>query len=185
MSLGAARIIWAHLQGSGPIPSAFQARLGPYKGMWINAGSLTLTQLVDPEDLAMHASSYGNVDRDDIWIAVSKSQKKWEPHLEDADGLAYDDVRLTFHVNSWSRKPTRSTLYVEYLPILEDRGVSKAALQDFVTRIFDDESKTLQVALEDPRVNGFKMFSATMRRTSLLASGLDQIVRLSRKRSGP
>lgn len=115
MSRGAGIGIWRQLNGTGNVPSAFQARIGPAKGVWV-------------------VSDAG--DDCDVWIELSESQRKFIRHHEDYDDERCDPLRLTFEVNSWAEKPSKSSLSLEYPPILEDRGVSRLALYNLVQEGF-------------------------------------------------
>lgn len=61
ISQAAAKEVWKHLQVPGPCPSIFQARIGPWKGIWFLDGQ---------ED-------------DQVWIEVNDSQSKFKRHRED------------------------------------------------------------------------------------------------------
>ncbi|KAI9652573.1 MAG: hypothetical protein M1831_006676 [Alyxoria varia] len=114
VSAAAARLAWEKMGKFGPLPSAFQGRIGCAKGMWI-------VQRETPDTEGA------------IWIELSKSQRKFYRHEEDFDDSAcYDPVRLTLNISCWPEKPVPSTLYREFLPILEDRGVPRATLIDYV-----------------------------------------------------
>lgn len=115
------------LNEQGPIPSAFQGRIGPWKGMWM---------LDDP--------STGD---EGVWIEVNNSQRKFEVHHEDLDDATYDRDRLTFEVVAWSRKPSTSTLYPDFLPIMEHRGVTRATFKDFVNQSMDEARQDVQKAV--------------------------------------
>lgn len=130
MSVAAARLVWAALGGSGPLPAVFQARMGPWKGIWT----------VTPTARDGYAI-------DAIWIEVTPSQTKFVRHTEDLHDLTYEPERLTFEVVQWSRPPKESTLHIEYLPILRDRGVPRRALEDLVTTMLDRNKGSLETAL--------------------------------------
>ena len=114
------------LNEQGPVPSAFQGRIGPWKGMWM---------LDDP-----HTGDK------DIWIEVNHSQRKFEVHPEDLDNENYDQNRLTFEVVAWSRRPTTSTLYPDFLPIMEHRGVPRTIFKQFVIKSMDEARQEAQKA---------------------------------------
>ncbi|KAI9718001.1 MAG: hypothetical protein M1828_006991 [Chrysothrix sp. TS-e1954] len=130
ISLAAARSVWASLKCNGPLPSAFQGRIGPAKGMWI-------------------VSSPPQMDSNNIWIEISPSQQKFDVHLEDLSDDTFDQERLVLEVLDWSRPPSRSLVYLDYLPILEDRGVSKSSIERFVLDHLDDEIAQIEAVLED------------------------------------
>lgn len=115
------------LNEQGPVPSAFQGRIGPWKGMWM---------IDDP-----HKGDQ------DVWIEVNHSQRKFEVHQEDLDDERYDRNRLTFEVLAWSRKPVTSTLYPDFLPIMEHRGISRNTFKDFVNKSMDEARQDVQKAV--------------------------------------
>jgi len=86
---------------------------------------------------------------EDFWIEVNDSQRKLEVHREDLNDTSFDADRLTFEVISWSRKPTCSSLYLEFLPILEHRGVSRARLEAFVATCMDRARDDVEDAVYD------------------------------------
>jgi len=85
----------------------------------------------------------------EIWIEVSDSQRKFRPHNEDLKDDTFDPQRLTFEVNTWPRKLTPSVLYRDYLPILEDRGVSKTVLEIFLVNLSKQEKQKLELAISE------------------------------------
>ncbi|KAF2461982.1 RNA dependent RNA polymerase-domain-containing protein, partial [Lineolata rhizophorae] len=115
MSQGAAREIWRAMGQTGPIPSVFQARIGGWKGLWIRGASAE----AGPRD-------------NEIWIEVSKSQKKFERPDEDFVDDTFDPIRLSFEVLNYSRPPTSASLHTSFIPILQDRGVPQEALETVV-----------------------------------------------------
>ena len=114
ISATAAKLAWEKIGRFGPVPSAFQGRIGCAKGMWV-------VQRETPE-------SGG-----DIWIELSKSQMKFNRHREDLiNSSNYDPIRLSLSISRWPEKPVPCVLYREFLPILEDRGVPRATLINYV-----------------------------------------------------
>lgn len=99
------------LNGSGPRPSLFQARIGPWKGTWFVVPSTRLE------------------DRDDVWIEVTPSQRKFRRHSEDYYPAVCDPERLTFEVLKWSKNPDTSCINRDFIPILADRGVPRPVLE--------------------------------------------------------
>jgi len=91
---------------------------------------------------------------EDFWIEVNDSQRKFEVHREDLNDTTFDTDRLTFEVISWSRKPACSSLYTEFLPILEHRGVSRVRLEAFVTSCMDRARDDVEDAVYDRVSNG-------------------------------
>ena len=131
ISAAAAKLIWNILERPGPVPSAFQARIGPWKGIWFVA----------------HDQHHGVVREDDVWIHVNKTQTKFERHVEDYEDLHYDPLRLSFDIVQWSHAPSASTLYNEYLPILEDRGVPRENCAEIVREWLATETMEVNTAL--------------------------------------
>jgi len=91
---------------------------------------------------------------EDFWIEVNDSQRKFEVHREDLNDTTFDTDRLTFEVISWSRKPACSSLYTEFLPILEHRGVSRVRLEAFVASCMDRARDDVEDAVYDRVSNG-------------------------------
>lgn len=132
MSVGAAKQVWSILREAGPFPSLFQARLGPWKGVWT-------------------VCSHTDTSSEDIWIEVSPSQKKFRLHEQDMHDTTYQHPeRLTFEVLQWSHMPVESCLHIDYLPLLEDRGVPREALEVLVKHMLDEHREELENALDSP-----------------------------------
>lgn len=135
LSHAAAKLIWtSYLEKTMPVPSAFQGRIGPWKGVWF------VESLSDDTD-----------DEDAIWIKVRPSQRKFSRSREDLGG-DYDPLRLTFEVLDWSRKLSISKLYIEHLPILEDRGVSRDVFERLVMSALRREKEEAWPAMTDSRL---------------------------------
>ncbi|OJD30191.1 rna-directed rna polymerase 2 [Diplodia corticola] len=129
ISVGAARQLWKNINKDGPIPSTFQGRIGGAKGMWMLSAS------PDTQDPS-HCS---------VWIEVSDSQCKFQPHDNDSD-----PVRFTFDLHSTSTTAEPSSVYLSFFPILHDRGVPTASLQKVFVDNLDRERKRLLDAIGDP-----------------------------------
>lgn len=151
MSVGAAHEIWKlykkQVDTNDPMPSAFQGRIGGAKGMWM-----------------VSAESYTrNPDDRSIWLEITDSQKKFEPHPEDmSDHLPYDPDRLTFELCAYSSQPDTSDLHVSFIPIMNDRGVPKEVLASFVTERLNLERSQLLEILPDP----LKMYDWVFKQSS-------------------
>jgi hypothetical protein len=137
LSVGLCREIEKIRGNSGPLPAAYQARLGPAKGMWIRSGP---ADSADPRD-------------HEIWIEISESQLKFEPHSSDTDDH-FDPHRWTFEilkaVESQSLESMRGALHMDMLPLLMDCGVDIAALQSIVTEALAKEGQNLEEVFQDP-----------------------------------
>ncbi|USP80322.1 hypothetical protein yc1106_07596 [Curvularia clavata] len=128
MSVGAAKEIWRLYKETtgvtGPLPSAFQGRIGGAKGLWvINTDSYTK----DPRHLKP-------------WIKINGSQKKFDlPHDKPPH-------HRTFEVSNYSSAPSPSELHVSFIPILIDRGVSREAISNLMSDCLEnDRMKLLDV----------------------------------------
>ncbi|KAF2148322.1 hypothetical protein K461DRAFT_324684 [Myriangium duriaei CBS 260.36] len=105
LSVAAAKQICERLNLSRPWPVAFQGRLNGAKGIWTIAA---------PYDT-----------QDGIWIDVNESQLKVKPREADLDDRTCEPGRWTFELVAYSTMPSASYLYLDFLPILEDRGVKR------------------------------------------------------------
>lgn len=138
MSVGAALEIWRKYKKiwgvEGPLPSVFQGRIGGAKGLWmISAESYTK----DP------------IERE-IWIRISDSQMKFEPHPEDLSDIEFDHLRLTFEVSNYSSTAAPSELHVDFIPIMTDRGVPKDVIAEYMRDRLDDDRIQLLDKIRDP-----------------------------------
>ncbi|KAJ4359880.1 uncharacterized protein N0V89_000436 [Didymosphaeria variabile] len=132
ISVGAALLIWQKVRkitnSDEPMPSAFQARIGGAKGVWMISG--------EPYS--------ASADDHKIWIQISESQLKFKPPREDrSDGLASDPHRLTFEYVNHSRPPVPSELHISFIPILVDRGVPKDHIADLMVEQLDAKRNEL------------------------------------------
>lgn len=133
ISVGACRDIWKKLGLTGPIPSAFQARINGAKGVWIRSAP---SDTKSEQDLA-------------IWIEISASQEKFKAHDEDTDDN-FDANRWTFEVVSTTHSLKSNTLNVAFIPILKDRDVKYSDLEELIKGIMDAERHELVSSMKDP-----------------------------------
>jgi hypothetical protein len=157
MSVGAAHAIWKHLKKTmgmnDPLPSAFQGRIGGAKGMWmISAESFTK----DPDDI-------------DVWIEISNSQLKFDPHEADLSDATFDPHRLTFEVLQFSSRPKSSELHISFIPIMADRGVSCDLMAEYVRERLDAERIELLERLADP----VRLYDYIHRHSASSSDGID------------
>lgn len=117
---------------SGNTPSAFQGRIAGAKGLW----------MVD-----RHRSQIGGVD-DDVWIQISDSQLKINPHPREWKDPV-DEEKLTFEVVKWSKPPHPVDLNIQLLAILDHGGHVKDYIADLarfgiqsVARDFEEVFRT-------------------------------------------
>ncbi|OAG01337.1 uncharacterized protein CC84DRAFT_1167573 [Paraphaeosphaeria sporulosa] len=142
ISVGAALLIWQEVRkitnSDEPMPSAFQARVGGAKGVWM---------------ISAEPSSATDDDRK-IWIKVSKSQLKFEPRGEDrSDELESDPLHLTFEYVNHSRRPVPSELHISFVPILVDRGVPSSVIADLMEKQLDSKrDELIQLLLDTERM---------------------------------
>lgn len=135
ISVGAARLVWKMVKKAGAIPSVFQARIGGAKGMWMLSAPATTE---DPEHLA-------------IWIDITKSQLKFEPHDEDLDDRTFNGNRLTFEIVGYSSHHRASELHYLFIPIMIDRGVSRNKFVGLMNERLNFERDQLLELLPEPR----------------------------------
>jgi hypothetical protein len=133
ISVGAALAIWQQYKQAtgvtGPLPSAFQGRIGGAKGLWmISAESFTK----DPEHL-------------EHWIKINKSQWKFHPPADESM-----HHHRTFEVSNYSSAPSPSELHILYIPILVDRGVKREVIASLMKGRLEMERHKLLNLLTDP-----------------------------------
>ncbi|OBT72455.1 hypothetical protein VF21_08510 [Pseudogymnoascus sp. 05NY08] len=111
-------------------PSAFQARIGGAKGMWI----------VDVKDFG-----------DKTNIKIYPSQVKW-----DNSSFFVDPCHRIFEVLRWSGPVCSATLNLQFLPILEDRGRSNGkGMREALSRMLENgltyEMGRQRAAMDNPQ----------------------------------
>ncbi|KAL5394363.1 hypothetical protein PMIN06_004228 [Paraphaeosphaeria minitans] len=136
ISVGAAQVIWQEVRkitnSDEPMPSAFQARIGGAKGVWM---------------ISAEPSSATDDDRK-IWIHVSESQLKFKPRREDRfDDLEFDPLRLMLEYVNHSRRPVPSGLHISFVSIMFDRGVPRNVIADLMVNQLDDKREELMQIL--------------------------------------
>ncbi|KAF2736322.1 hypothetical protein EJ04DRAFT_490091 [Polyplosphaeria fusca] len=138
LSVGAAQAIWKiykEVTGTNdPLPSAFQARIGGAKGVWV-----------------VSAESYSrDPDHKSIWIEITPSQLKFQPPPEDESDTSFDRHRLTFEICRYSTQAHASDLHISFIPIMMDRGVSQEAFVKVMTERLEMEREQILDLLPDP-----------------------------------
>jgi len=109
-------------------PTAVQARLGGAKGLWF----------VDPA-----ADRYS----EDVSIAVTPSQRKFDPHDSDADEDTMDWARLTLFVLHYSKEPSPTSLNLQFIPILARQKVPFEIFRELLEQhLEEDLAQLLSVA---------------------------------------
>ena len=133
MSRSLANEVWKILDGSGPVPSVFQGRIGGAKGVW----------MVDEN------SRFAGTSNRNYYIEVSdNSQLKVWPHPADIENA--DESQRTFEVSEWSKRPRPAALNCQLITVLHDRKVPR----DAFVKLFEDQlgrvHEDLTVAKHDP-----------------------------------
>ncbi|CAI6336529.1 unnamed protein product [Periconia digitata] len=139
ISVGAALEIWKiYRKVTGceeGLPSIFQGRIGGAKGVWMLCGEPSTT---DPNELA-------------IWIEITESQLKFNPHDEDKHDHSYDKHRTTFEYLNHSSRPCPSTLHMSFISILVDRGVPREVIARLANDRLDIDRAQLERIISDPQ----------------------------------
>ena len=128
----AAAIDITELLGLDTMPSAFQGRIGGAKGVW----------MVDASDESLPNSQQGNR----YWIEITDSQLKFEGHP--MDNNFPDRERVTFEVQSHSKKLSTTSLNFQLMPILEDRGVPYEVFKRLLEEDLTAKVGELEVAMD-------------------------------------
>lgn len=135
ISLNLANKVRLHM-GLSYLPSAFQARFGEAKGLWV----------VD-----------GNNDFRDDWIEVFPSQQKWKRDSNPAgQGISDDPSHRTFEVLKYSGPLKSADLNTQFLPLLVAQAIDRKAMKRTLSKILKDglsaEVIRLKEAFENPQV---------------------------------
>ncbi|ELR03707.1 hypothetical protein VC83_06038 [Pseudogymnoascus destructans] len=121
-------------------PSAFQARIGGAKGMWI----------VDVKDFG-----------DKTNIKIYPSQVKW-----DNNSFFVDPSHRIFEVICWSRPVRSATLNLQFLPILEDRGRNNGkGMRDALSRVLEN-GLTYEISRQREAMDSPQAFRKWVRETA-------------------
>lgn len=123
MSIGLGIAI-AQSLGLDQVPSAYQGRISGAKGVW----------LVDKRNTFAHELHGRN-----FWIQITPSQLKIQPHPRERDCV---DAIRTFEVSDYSKTLRPSSLNIQLLNVLYNRGVDPRVLskrlQSFTAEYFDE-----------------------------------------------
>lgn len=82
----------------------------------------------------------------EFWIEVTDSQLKFEGHA--VDDIYPDPNRVTFEVNSYSKKLSASALNFQLMPILANRGVPEEVFSRLLTEDLMEKVGVLEVAMD-------------------------------------
>ncbi|GAB7341755.1 hypothetical protein MBLNU457_g0088t1 [Dothideomycetes sp. NU457] len=135
MSPAAMKAVCEHLGIQGAHPVALQCRLGGAKGMWM-----------------LSSRPGGEKDDGKVWIEVSKSQLKYETEPS--------DMELEVIKHPTALKP--SSLFMDFFPILQDRGVPSEVLVSMAEQQVDNIRAVLTVIDDRNQVRDwvYKTFGA-------------------------
>ncbi|CUS10551.1 unnamed protein product [Tuber aestivum] len=107
-------------------PTAVQARLGGAKGVWM-------------VDTSIDWSS------DEISIQVTESQLKYKGDADDQDW-----ARMTLDILHISHEPRPTTINIQLIPILENRGVPFQALKELAEEHLEEDLDELFKVIDKP-----------------------------------
>ncbi|KAK3725366.1 hypothetical protein LTR37_000336 [Vermiconidia calcicola] len=124
----------AQAQGLDHIPAAAQVRIAGSKGM------ISMDRVDAGDDEARPAGQL---------FQITKSQSKVKLKPENRDPDKYDPLIFALGIVKVSSPLHPSYLYLDFLPILVDRGVSPKAIEDLVRKQADVAFKELEDALGD------------------------------------
>lgn len=117
--------------GTDYVPCVFQGRIAGAKGIW----------MVDALDESIpNGRGY--------WIEITDSQLKFEGH--NCDQWAPDPKRVTFEVQSFSKKLSAASLNFQLIPILEDRGVPYEVFKRLLEEDLTSRISELGDAMQSP-----------------------------------
>lgn len=133
ISTGAAAELCEKLGLKGHRPVTFQARINGCKGMW------TISAPYDSKN-PFHRSR---------WIEIRQSQRKVIPPTEDLHDLACEEGRWTFELVKANGPCRASSLHMDFIPILEDRGVPRKILHHIVSTQLEEDFEELLESMED------------------------------------
>lgn len=130
ISQKAARDIAVKLGILDHVPSAFQARIGGAKGLWIVD---TLGETLQGEE---------------TWIEIADSQLKFKGHNN--DNIHPDNHRLTFEVQAKSGPLKAAAMNFQLMPILIDRGVQGSVFIKRLVADLEEKAAHLVSSMQDP-----------------------------------
>lgn len=135
MSVGAAKEVCRILGITGMRPVSFQARINGCKGIW------TISAPWDSSDSRHQA----------IWIEITESQQKIIPSAIDFDKRVCSADRWTLESVKFSAPPKPSSLYMDFMPVLEDRHVPRHVLCSVIQSQLDMDFTKLLETLDCPK----------------------------------
>ncbi|CAD0095691.1 unnamed protein product, partial [Aureobasidium vineae] len=133
ISVGAAKELCEILGIKGVRPVAFQGRINGCKGVWTISAPYDTTE---PKHMRR-------------WIHMTESQRKVMPRDEDFTNSCEPD-RWSFELVKYTSPPKSSTLNLDFIPILQNRHVSRDTLRQVIETQLDMDFSAFFESLNDP-----------------------------------
>lgn len=133
ISVGAAKELCDDLGITGVRPVAFQGRINGCKGVWMISAPYDTTE-------PKHRRR---------WIQMTESQRKVMPRDEDFTNSCEPD-RWSFELVKFTSPPKPSTLNLDFIPILQNRHVSRDTLQQVIESQLEMDFSAFFDSLNDP-----------------------------------
>ncbi|KAJ5908260.1 RNA-directed RNA polymerase [Penicillium taxi] len=132
MSRAMAKEVCEKLGITGATPSTFQARIAGAKGLWM---------------VASHGFTLSGFSEDDVWIQISDSQLKIEPHPQRRE-FTLDEEQLTFEVVNWAKPLHPVDLNIQLLAILDYGGCSREYIAELtrngIRKLYTDFARVIE-----------------------------------------
>lgn len=133
ISVGAAKELCDDLGITGVHPVACQGRINGCKGVWMISAPYDTTE-------PKHRRR---------WIQMTESQRKVMPRDEDFTNSCEPD-RWSFELVKFTSPPKPSTLNLDFIPILQNRHVSRDTLQQVIESQLEMDFSAFFNSLNDP-----------------------------------
>jgi hypothetical protein len=133
ISVGAAKELCEDLGIKGFRPVAFQGRINGCKGVWMVSAPYDTTE-------PKHRRR---------WIHMTESQRKVIPRDENLTNSCEPD-RWSFELVKYTCSPKPSTLNLDFIPILQNRHISRDKLQQVIQSQLEMDFSAFFDSLDDP-----------------------------------
>ncbi|KAI4718704.1 hypothetical protein E4T48_05079 [Aureobasidium sp. EXF-10727] len=133
ISVAAAKELCEILGIKGVRPVAFQGRINGCKGVWMISAPYDTTE-------TKHLRR---------WIQLTESQRKVMPRDEDFTNNCEPD-RWSFELVKYTSPPKSSTLNLDFIPILQNRHVSRDTLRQVIETQLEMDFSAFFESLNDP-----------------------------------
>ncbi|THY88603.1 hypothetical protein D6C95_07026 [Aureobasidium pullulans] len=133
ISVGAAKELCENLGIKGVRPVAFQGRINGCKGVWMISAPYDTTDQKHPKR----------------WIHMTDSQRKVTPRDEDLTSNC-EPNRWSFELVKYTSTPKPSTLNLDFIPILQNRHVSRVTSQQIIETQLEMNFTAFLESLNDP-----------------------------------